>query len=88
MTCPPPPNGKNDLPRVTQDTFLTSPMISVLFIPVGRFHNFEVAEPREKADLQAVALIYKYIGKGTNSVKFRTVPVNFGFSSQVRLDLS
>ena len=42
--------------------FLTSPMISVLFIPVGWFPNsfFEAAESREKADLQAVALIYKY----------------------------
>ena len=30
----------NGLPRVAHDTFLTSPMISSLFILVGWFRNF------------------------------------------------
>ena len=39
---------------------------------------FEAAERRENTDLQAVALIYIYIVKGTNCAKFRII-------SQVRL---
>ena len=55
-------NRRNDLPRVTRDTFWHSLWFRYfLYLWVGTAISFfEAAEPREKVDLQAVALIYKY----------------------------
>ena len=73
------PNRRNDLPRVTHDTFFDIPMISVFFVPVGRFRNYVFRSCRAEGK-------HWFASSGVDIYILRKelIAPNFGFSSQVR----